>query len=306
MYDGMDCRSIVTDEVDAGTDATHATNAIAVEVHDRPIGSLLDRHRSRLAPLPERLNAFHAESNGRPTGVRIYVTESAASQSQVAKWIVAEAKTRGFRAQLGEVDLVGAGSGIGVDESDVVLMVLGPVPSEWEATDTSVAWEQWSEVASSILRFGATLVLVAAGAPPAGLALCRKQGAHAIVSVDQVEPLLDLLQDYRRGNTHAVDLCSALPHPFADEQLDRLGGLTPIELRVLFYLVKGYPAGHIATVQKMSLSTVRAHIRSIFRKLQVNSQLAAVALANGTAAADLAVVEGSKEVPHCTIGMPVG
>ena len=46
-------------------------------------------------------------------------------------------------------------------------------------------------------------------------------------------------------------------------------------------------------MQRMALSTVHAHIRSILRKLNVKSQIAAVALANGTALPDGAPHEDS-------------
>jgi DNA-binding NarL/FixJ family response regulator len=47
-------------------------------------------------------------------------------------------------------------------------------------------------------------------------------------------------------------------------------------------MMEGRAAAEIATTLVVSLTTVRSHIRSILRKLNVNSQLAAVALAFGT------------------------
>jgi DNA-binding CsgD family transcriptional regulator len=47
-------------------------------------------------------------------------------------------------------------------------------------------------------------------------------------------------------------------------------------------MMEGRSAAEIATTLVVSLTTVRSHIRSILRKLNVNSQLAAVALAFGT------------------------
>ena len=46
-------------------------------------------------------------------------------------------------------------------------------------------------------------------------------------------------------------------------------------------MMEGRSAGDIADALTVSLSTVRSHIRAILRKLNVNSQLAAVAIANG-------------------------
>ena len=55
--------------------------------------------------------------------------------------------------------------------------------------------------------------------------------------------------------------------------------LTNRERLVLGHLVEGHQAGMIARSCKMSVSTVRTHIRSILIKLGVHSQLEAVALA---------------------------
>jgi len=67
-----------------------------------------------------------------------------------------------------------------------------------------------------------------------------------------------------------------LPVPF-----DALVHLTSTERKVIFHMMEGRAAGEIASALVVSLTTVRSHIRSILRKLNVNSQLAAVAIANG-------------------------
>ena len=67
---------------------------------------------------------------------------------------------------------------------------------------------------------------------------------------------------------------------------DTLVHLTPSERRILFYMMEGCSAADMAKELFVSLTTVRAHIRSILRKLHVSSQLAAVALANGTLAVE--------------------
>lgn len=59
----------------------------------------------------------------------------------------------------------------------------------------------------------------------------------------------------------------------------RLGRLSPREREVLDKLADGAAPASIAAVGYISIGTVRAHIRSILLKLEVNSQLAAVALA---------------------------
>jgi DNA-binding NarL/FixJ family response regulator len=59
----------------------------------------------------------------------------------------------------------------------------------------------------------------------------------------------------------------------------RLGRLSPREREVLDRLADGASPATIAADGYVSIGTVRAHIRSILLKLEVNSQLAAVALA---------------------------
>jgi len=63
---------------------------------------------------------------------------------------------------------------------------------------------------------------------------------------------------------------------------DALVELTTSEHRVLYHMMRGASASDIAEQLIVSLATVRSHIRSILRKLGVSSQLAAVALANGS------------------------
>ena len=68
--------------------------------------------------------------------------------------------------------------------------------------------------------------------------------------------------------------------------------LTAGERRVLFYLTEGWAAQDIADELVVSLTTVRSHIRSVLRKLEVRSQLAAVAIAN------------SRDLDHPAVGTP--
>jgi two-component system nitrate/nitrite response regulator NarL len=63
------------------------------------------------------------------------------------------------------------------------------------------------------------------------------------------------------------------------ELQDRLGRLSSREADVLAALLEGHTAETIAARQFVSLGTVRTHVRAVLRKLGVNSQLAAVAMA---------------------------
>jgi DNA-binding NarL/FixJ family response regulator len=164
-------------------------------------------------------------------------------------------------------------------------------PFERDSVDFTVPWERWSSAAEAVVASGSALILVDAGAPSAAVAACLRAGALAVVDVDDVKRVLDVVEDLARERLRAEDLRCLQPSQFRRDQLERLSELSTKETRVLFYLTCGYTAERIASTQWTSVSTVRAHIRSIFRKLDVNSQIAAVALANGTAATDLAGTE---------------
>lgn len=127
-------------------------------------------------------------------------------------------------------------------------------------------------------------VVVAVG-PLAALsamaALVDRGVATAVLDADQ--PIGDLV--------HALDgvlLAGATTEPRADlsarlralEREARLfATLTAREQGVLADMLAGRSAAQIADVERVSLATVRSHIRAVLTKLGVSSQLAAVALA---------------------------
>ena len=57
----------------------------------------------------------------------------------------------------------------------------------------------------------------------------------------------------------------------------RVGSLTPREHEVLTLLHAGEPVAQIAQLLGVSPATVRTQVKAVLRKLQVNSQLGAVA-----------------------------
>ena len=228
---------------------------------------------------------------------RLFIVDSSKlgtpHRHQVAKWIAGTAISRGFETRIVGAETFAIDPCVKIDTGDVVLLILQQRWSEWGFVNVTPPWERWSRIAGSATERGALVILVAAGAQAASVAVCLGRGAHAVVEMDRAEDALDAAEEVVRGKRSSSELRSILPCPFAGEQLRRLAGLTNIELRILFYLTKGYPADRVASVEWMSLSTVRAHIRSIFRKLGVKSQLAAVALANGTAEPDEAADDRS-------------
>lgn len=62
-------------------------------------------------------------------------------------------------------------------------------------------------------------------------------------------------------------------------EMERLRALTPRETEVLGLLASGNASQDVANELFISLTTVRTHIQNILRKLEVHSQLEAVALA---------------------------
>jgi DNA-binding NarL/FixJ family response regulator len=217
-------------------------------------------------------------------GVRVTVVETAPSgasgQPQVARWIAAEAISRGFHVRLKRSDQMLERVR---HRADVALLLLHGLPPEWQQDQPTVPWERWAAATNALVAQGTVVIIISAGARAAAVAACCRLGAEAVVDVDNVKRALDVVEDAARGILRGDELQSVLPCPYSPEQLGHLASLTTNETRVLFHLVCGYSAEYIANAQWTSLSTVRAHIRSIFRKLGVRSQIAAIAYANGTA-----------------------
>lgn len=209
-------------------------------------------------------------------------------RSNAAKWLLFEAERRGLDVAVPKIDRCGFDLRATVHEGDAALLILyGSIPecgSAWPA----VPWEGWAQATAAMVESGAVVIVLAAGAIPAAIAACIRRGAMAVVPVERSDEMMQLLSADEAGPGSDLALLNGPPSTSTlIDHVHLLSTLTLIELRVLYYMVKGYPAGRIASVQQMSLSTVRAHIRSILRKLNVSSQLAAVAIANGTATPDV-------------------
>jgi len=138
------------------------------------------------------------------------------------------------------------------------------------------------------LRAGGALVVVVTGVTDrVRLAECLEAGAaglldkstsfdHLVESVREVAELGTLLSPSRRH-----DLLAELRRQRANRtrRMEPFRRLTPREQEVLKALLQGQQAEAIATTSYVSLATVRSQIRSVLTKLNVNSQLAAVAMA---------------------------
>jgi DNA-binding NarL/FixJ family response regulator len=118
------------------------------------------------------------------------------------------------------------------------------------------------------------VLAVSVGAGAGAIASCVAQGAFALFDLESLSEALRSLDGMSLQDARQVAEL-AFPGPFRS-----LLGLTAGERRVLFYLTEGWSAQDIAAELVVSLTTVRSHIRSVLRKLEVRSQLAAVAIAN--------------------------
>jgi DNA-binding NarL/FixJ family response regulator len=173
-----------------------------------------------------------------------------------------------------------------LSKPDVVLVVVQAESPRFGASHEShYGWDRPARITRALRETGTPVIALSVGASAAALAVCVEQGAVGLLHTDLLSQEL-ARQTARRLNTNGggtqnghddVRGPGQLPAPY-----NALVHLTPSERRVLFHMMEGRSAADIATTLVVSLTTVRSHIRSILRKLNVNSQLAAVALAFGT------------------------
>lgn len=72
----------------------------------------------------------------------------------------------------------------------------------------------------------------------------------------------------------------AVPYMDADKHLKY--GLSPRELQLLKLLANGHTYARCADLMALSLSTIQSHIRSLYRKLEVNNQRQAIKKAHSS------------------------
>jgi DNA-binding NarL/FixJ family response regulator len=160
---------------------------------------------------------------------------------------------------------------------DVVVLVLNGGPSNTPVWSAS-GWRKPARLTAAFRQAGAKVLAVSAGAGAGALATCVEQGASALFDLDELPAeLRALCAPGTNDATFTSRLTSGHRMP---PRFEALVHLTASERRVLFYLTEGWTAQDIADDLVVSLTTVRSHIRSILRKLDVRSQLAAVAIAN--------------------------
>lgn len=138
-----------------------------------------------------------------------------------------------------------------------------------------------------LVAAGASVLIMTASDDPVVLGECLEAGASGIFSkVDPFESLVDQVRAAARGDavmSHATRdrLLADLRQRRSSEMYAQgpFESLTRREGVVLAGLVRGTTAEKIAAEEHVALATVRSQIRSVLRKLGVNSQLLAVAMA---------------------------
>jgi DNA-binding NarL/FixJ family response regulator len=178
---------------------------------------------------------------------------------------------------------------LSVSEADAVVLILHPDTARpLKGSEGGTPWEHPARLARALVDAGASVIALSVGSSAAGVAACVEQGAAGLLHIDALADELvtvakvSALRASGPSRINSANPAGAqrgrrqLPAPF-----DALVHLTSTERKVLFHMMEGRAAGEIASELVVSLTTVRSHIRSILRKLNVNSQLAAVAIANG-------------------------
>ena len=184
-------------------------------------------------------------------------------------------------------DVEGVLFDLSVRKPDVVVLALGAEHGRHDIDrDPNLAWDRPARIARAVRDMGTPVIAVSMGASAAALAVCVEQGAIGLFHSDLLAQELARQSNRRLANGNGNGSQNGHDDSRSPGQLPppyhALVRLTPSERRVLFHMMEGRAAADIATTLVVSLTTVRSHIRSILRKLNVNSQLAAVALAFGT------------------------
>lgn len=132
---------------------------------------------------------------------------------------------------------------------------------------------------------GAVVVVVSATDDPLRTGTCIELGAAGVVPKSTpFHRLLELVlaaADGRPVQSHAArqDLLAAMREARREQhsRLEPFGRLTPREADVLTLLMRGWAAERVARHFVVSEATVRSQIRGVLTKLEVGTQLAAVA-----------------------------
>jgi len=134
---------------------------------------------------------------------------------------------------------------------------------------------------------GCKVVVVTGEGSRARWGECVEAGADAVVTkavsfdelLERIARILDDHEEIVRAEQEELRACAREHRRHEKRRRERFERLTPRECDVLDALMQGRTAEEIASDTFVSVTTVRSHIRSVLQKLEVNSQLAAVASA---------------------------
>jgi DNA-binding NarL/FixJ family response regulator len=256
---------------------------------EHPTGSFGARPAKALAS-----ETYRTSSHTNVAGLTILVVDPAVASSEMPRsavqGVAAAARRLGVCPILSSADRPDTVvDDLSVSEADAVVLILHPDAAHLPAhPETGTPWEHPARLARVLVDAGASVIALSVGASAAAVAACVEQGAIGVLQIDALgDELLTVTKatpvkapsagrSNGNGSNGTPRGRRQLPPPF-----DALVHLTSTERKVLFHMMEGRAAGDIASVLVVSLTTVRSHIRSILRKLNVNSQLAAVAIANG-------------------------
>ncbi len=143
------------------------------------------------------------------------------------------------------------------------------------------------DLVAPLTEAGCRVVVVTGEVGDATWGTALERGAVTVVPKDTaLEDLAALVQAVRSGGRvladHRRQDLLAAARRARTEEAERLApfrSLSPREAEVLQYMAAGMPAASIAAASYVSEATVRTQIRAVLSKLQVSSQLQAVALA---------------------------
>jgi DNA-binding NarL/FixJ family response regulator len=249
---------------------------------------------SAAADLASRLDVFDPDNEGTSpgdVGLRVLIVDPDAdpdgSPRPMIEAVAAIAQRCGARSVLSPaVDTDSVLFDLYLSKPDVVVIVVqAELPRYAVGQESHCNWDRPARITRALRVSGIPVIALSVGASAAALAVCVEQGAVGLLHTDLLSQEL-ARQTARHLNVNNGGAQNGHDEPRGPGQLpapyNALVHLTPSERRVLFHMMEGRSAAEIATTLVVSLTTVRSHIRSILRKLNVNSQLAAVALAFGT------------------------
>jgi DNA-binding CsgD family transcriptional regulator len=240
----------------------------------------------------EQLNGQHMEPGARLHSGAVLVVDTAPPSPGVPGPAAAAVRSlvegigltvAGTLAPAPSVDPSLASLAGSVIRESIALLVVHPGNGTATDDEDSEPLERPAALAQLFRRTGMRVLAVGVGASDIALAECVLQGAESAFALGELPDAMShaLMQsngEAGRGDTTGGQCDNSIQRA---DRMGRLLLLTKSERRVLYHLTTGATAIEIAENLVLSLATVRSHIRSILRKLEVSSQLAAVAIAQG-------------------------